>query len=265
MRPSTHEFIRINHHKDRGVVDVLPQKFLLLLLITTLMVTNVLFAQTFLINGKIYEIKNGYFDEEQLKDIGFSVVKNEKIYLIYNKKLIIGSSGDLLIDFETYVKDAYLISNNKVLVKSDFITNFLNLSKSGDIYYDKPISVTSLTYSNDTLTISASTQFIKNFINVELSNGKINVTIAPVVIEDPKIPSEITVSKKNHTVTLTINKTIEKYETRLSGQSAIVTLFPSIKKIEYSKKDGKICREDFPCKLFNSRPEICEYYTTHSN
>ncbi|HOS51562.1 MAG TPA: phosphodiester glycosidase family protein, partial [Fervidobacterium sp.] len=118
-----------------------------------------MFAQTFLINGKIYEIKNGYFEEEQLKDIGFSIVKNEKIYLIYNKKLIIGSSGDLLIDFETYVKDAYLVSNSKVLVKSDFITNFLNLSRSGDIYYDKPISVTSLSYSNDVLTIGTAVQF----------------------------------------------------------------------------------------------------------
>ena len=245
MRTNTHDFIRINHHKDRGVVDVLPQRFLLLLLITILTVTNFLFAQTFLINGKIYEIKNGYFEEEQLKDIGFSIVKNEKIYLIYNKKLIIGSSGDLLIDFETYVKDAYLVSNSKVLVKSDFITNFLNLSRSGDIYYDKPISVTSLSYSNDVLTIGTAVQFTKNFINVDLSNGKLTVTIAPVVIEDQKIPSEITVSKKNSTVTLTINKTIERYETRFSDRNAIITLFPLIKKIEYTKKTEKYAGRTF--------------------
>ena len=111
-----------------------------------------------------------------------------------------------------------MISNNKVLVKSDFITNFLNLSRSGDIYYDKPISVTSLSYSNDVLTIGTAVQFNKNFINVDLSNGKLTVTIAPVVIEDQKIPSEITVSKKNSTVTLTINKTIERYETRFSDR-----------------------------------------------
>lgn len=240
-----HGCIRIHHHKDRGVVDVLPPKFLLFLLVIILTIANFVFAQVFLINGKIYEPKNGYFDEDQLKDIGFNVVKNEKIYLIYNKKLIIGSSGDFLIDFETYVKGAYQVSNNRLLVKADFLSDFLALSKSGDVYYDKPISVTSLSYSNDTLTINTSTQSIKNFIDVSLSNGKLTVTISPAVIDDQKVPPEITVTKKNHTVTLTINKSIERYETRISGQNAIITLFPSVKKIEYMVKTEKYAGRSF--------------------
>ncbi|HOQ39454.1 MAG: phosphodiester glycosidase family protein [Fervidobacterium sp.] len=215
---------------------MLPGKVRLALFMILLMMADFIFAQVFLLNGKTYEPRNGYFDEDQLREIGFSVIKNEKIYLIYDRKLLIGSAGDFLIDFETYAKDVYQVSNNKVMVKSDFLASFLNLTKTGEIYYDKPFSIILLSYSNDILTITTSSQISKDFVEASLSNGKLSIKISPAVFDEQKTPSEVSVSKKNHTVTLTLSKVIEKYEMRVSGQTITISIFPAIKKIEYTKK-----------------------------
>lgn len=210
------------------------------------MVATITVAQIFLINNKIIIPNNGYFSEEQLREIGFNIVivKNEKVYLIYNRKLIIGSDGDFLVDFEEYVPKAYVISDGKLLVKQDFIADFLKLSKADDIFFDKPIFISSASYTEDRIFISTSSEITKELLNVSYSNENLNIKITPADL--PKsISNGISATKTNGSVVITLTKQIENYNIEISGQNIIITFIPLVKKVEYVKKTESFAGRTF--------------------
>jgi exopolysaccharide biosynthesis protein len=192
-------------------------------------------AQVFLINNKVFEPSNGYFTESQLRDMGFSVVKNERVYLIHNKKLIIGSGGDFLVDFESYVPKAYTIINDVLYVKVDFISSFLKLSKMNDVYYDKPFSITSIDYTDDVLTIATSVPAKKEFFSVSLSKNTLSLKISPTQ-GDLKTPAGVSISRTNHTTIITVEKAVSNYKITYLENKIVVQLEPVIRKIEYTRR-----------------------------
>ncbi|MEN3041750.1 MAG: phosphodiester glycosidase family protein [Fervidobacterium sp.] len=209
--------------------------YFMIYLIITLITATVTVAQVFLINNKIFAPNNGYFSEEQLRDMGFNIVKNGKIYLIYNRKLIVGSDGDFLIDFEQYIPNAYLLTNGNLLVKQETIAIFLKLSKIGEIFFDKPISIFSVKYDEDELIISTTSELSEELFDVNYSNGTLIVKITPA--DMPKnISNGINVSKSNSTVLLSLSKQLEDYDVLIDDQNIIIKFTPLTKKIEYSKK-----------------------------
>jgi len=239
--------------ENRGVDDVV-KIIKIAIVIYFIMLATISVAQIFLINNKILTPVNGYFSEDQLRDIGFNFVKNEKIYLIYNRKLIVGSDGDFLIDFEQYVPKAYTISGGKILVKQEIITDFLKLSKTGDIFFDKPISISSVNLSEDKITISTSSELTKELVNVTYSNGTLNIRITPA--DMPKsISNGISVSKQNGSVLLTLSKQLEDYHVTISNQSIVITLIPLVKKIEYVKRTESFAGRTFTVNYLIADPK----------
>lgn len=225
-----------------GVKDVTKTKVTILLYLA--MVATITVAQVFLVNNKLLTPINGYFSEEQLREMGFNIVRNEKVYLIYNRKLIVGSDGDFLVDFEQYVSKAYIVSGGKLLVKQEFIADFLKLSKTGDIFFDKPISISSASYSEDKIVISTSSEISKELLNVSYSSGVLSVRITPADI--PKsISNGISATRTNGSVVITLTKQIESYNLEISGQNIIITLAPLVKKVDYVKKTESFAGRTF--------------------
>ncbi|AMW31955.1 Predicted protein [Fervidobacterium changbaicum] len=210
-------------------------KLLKFISIIFLTLATFLAAQIFLINNKVFEPSNGYFTESQLRDMGFNIVKNERVYLIYNKKLIIGSDGDFLVDFDQYVPKTYILSNNVVQVKADFIANFLKLTKINDVYYDKPFTITSISYEDDVLTITLSVSARKEFLSASLSNNVLSLKLSPAQ-GDVKVPSGVSISKTNHTISLGVAKAISSYKVTYSGNNIVVEMEPVIKRIDYIQR-----------------------------
>ncbi len=197
--------------------------------------SSIIFSQVLLFNNKVYTLTNGYITEDQLKDIGFNIVKAERIYIIYNKKLIIGSSGDFIIDFEQYAQNAYTVSNGKLLVKIDSLIDVLKLQASNTILYDKPISINSISYTNDVIKIDTSAQLNKELLNISLLNNKLTIKLTPFDL--PKnIPQGLNISKSNATLIISIPKDIEKYELSVTNQTIEIFLIPTSKKIDYIKR-----------------------------
>lgn len=193
-------------------------------------------AQTFLINNKTYTPINGYFSENQLREIGFNIIKGEKIYLIYNKKLVVGSNGDFLIDFEQYLPNSYTISNGIILVSKEFIAEFFKLNKIGEVFFDKPITINSVNLEDDKLTISTSAFITKDFVNFKFSNGMLTIHIFPADLSRTINAKDMTVNKSNGAVVITLSKQIENYNFTFSGNTIQINLIPFIRKVEYIKK-----------------------------
>ncbi|NPU89533.1 MAG: phosphodiester glycosidase family protein [Fervidobacterium sp.] len=192
-------------------------------------------AQVFLINNNVFEPSNGYFTESQLRDMGFNIVKNERVYLIHNRKLIIGSDSDFLVDFQEYVPKAYTIVNGVVFVKADFISSFFKLSKMNDVYYDKPFSITFIDYTDDVLTIGTSVPAKKEFLSASLSNNTLSLKLSPAQC-DLKTPAGVSVSRTNHTTIITVEKAVSSYNITYSENKIVVRIEPVIRKIEYTKR-----------------------------
>ncbi|MGB9796098.1 phosphodiester glycosidase family protein [Fervidobacterium gondwanense] len=215
--------------------------FVFLILIT---MASLSVAQIFLISDKIIEPANGYFTEQQLREIGFSIVKNDKVYLIYNKRLVIGSSGDFIVDFDQFVPNAYTVSNGQILVKADFIVNFLNLSKQNDIYYDKPITITSVTYTEDELRITSSIPMRKEFFTTSLSNNTLTIKFFPAT-STAKFPEGLTLSKTNNTISISFSKPISEYDVSISNGVLKVSYVPVIRKIDYLRRTESFAGRTF--------------------
>ncbi|HOJ94821.1 MAG TPA: phosphodiester glycosidase family protein, partial [Fervidobacterium nodosum] len=219
-------------------------RYLNILSAIILLYSSVIFSQVLLFNNKVYTLTNGYITEDQLKDIGFNIVKAERMYLIYNKKLIIGSSGDFIIDFEQYVPNAYTTSNGKLLVKIDSLINVLKLQTSNNIFFDKPVSINSISYTNDVIKIDTSAQLNKELLNISLLDNKFTIKLTPFDL--PKnIPQGLNISKSNGTLIISIPKDVEKYELSITNQTIQIFLIPTSKKIDYIKRTEKFAGRTF--------------------
>ncbi|MGB9614345.1 MAG: phosphodiester glycosidase family protein, partial [Fervidobacterium sp.] len=232
---------------------------LIITLGSILVSASVIFAQVLLINNKIYTLtNNNSVTEEQLRDIGFNIVKNERIYLIYNKKLIIGSGGDFLVDFEDYIQKAYTITNNKILVRVDALSKILKLSKFENIFYDKPGSIDSVSYDEDSIEISTSVPVSEEFIDVNYSNKTLTIKLTP--FELPKnITQGLSVSKVNSTVIITLSKEIEKYALSISNKNITILLTPVVKKIEHIKRTETFAGRSFVVNYIIADPKYVDF------
>jgi len=216
----------------------------LLSFILTIILASLVNAQFFLINNNIFVPTNGYFDESQLREMGFNIVKSDKVYLIYNKKLIIGSNGDFLVDFEHYFPKMYIKTNGTVLVKQEFLVSFLNLTKFNDIYYDKLIDINLIDYQNDTVTISFSTPAMKELVKVSFSENILRLTLTPAQCT-LKAPEGVNISKSQNVVTIELQKKISDYDIQYSGKNIIIQFQPFTDRISFEKRTEKFAGRTF--------------------
>ena len=217
--------------------------FFFIAIITLVSTVN---AQIFLINNNLYETTNGYFTETQLREIGFNIVKNDRIYLIYNKKLIIGSNGDLLVDFEQYYPRTYIITNGSIFVKQDFIISLLKLNKLSDnFYYDKPITITSVNFANGSLIITTTTAVKKEIVNIFLSNNILSVSITPAQT-DVRSSNGISITKMNNTVKIELQNKIADYSIQYLENKIVIYTQSVGQRFTYDKRT-----ESFAGRTFN--------------
>ncbi|WP_448377122.1 phosphodiester glycosidase family protein, partial [Fervidobacterium sp.] len=230
----------------RGVALVrkINAKYSIIILFSIIFTASLLNAQIFLINNKIYEPTNGYFDESQLREMGFSIVKSERIYLIHNKKLIIGSNGDFLIDFDSYFPKAYITTNGNIFVKQEFLIAFFKLIKIDDIYYDKPITVNSINYSNNILTITTSVQIRKELFKTSFVGNTLKISLSPAQY-DFKTPNGVTISKSNDTINLELQTRIIDFTVQFSDNKIIIDIQPYTDRVIYEKRTEKFAGRTF--------------------
>lgn len=230
-----------------------------LILIFILISFGRIFGQFLIFNGKVYKAANGYLSEEQLRSMGFNVLKNSKVYLVFNRKLIIGSNGDFLVDFEQYVPNSYQILNGTLYVRDSFIATFLNLKRSENTYYDKPIAITYVTMQQNELVIQTDIEVDREFINVSLSGGKLKIQIMPATFQAAAVPDKVGVITNNDVVQLTSENEYEDYQLTVEGKRFIILLVPKEQRLEYVRKVERFMGHYYTVSYLIADPKLVDF------
>ncbi|WP_101494113.1 phosphodiester glycosidase family protein [Fervidobacterium thailandense] len=238
------------------VRDRLPK---ILLIASFLLFVGTLFAQFIIFNGKVYEVTNGYLSEEQLRNMGFNILKNSKVYLVFNRKLIIGSNGDFIVDFESYVPKAYQLSNGTLYVRDTFLASFLGLKRLGNVYYDKPITVSALNLQQNELILQTDVELRKELVNVSLSGGKLKLSLAPAVFTGSTVPEKVRVTSDGATVQLSLENEYEDYEVSLDEKRFIILLVPKERRLEYVQKVEKFLGYNYTINYLIADPKLVDF------
>lgn len=217
------------------------------------------FGQLVIFNGKVYEATNGYFNEEQLRSMGFSVLKNSKVYLVFNRKLIIGTNGDFLVDFEKYVPKSYEIINGTLFVKDSFLATFLGLKRLGNTFYDRPITVSLASVQQNELVVQTDVELNKELVSVSFSGGKLKVQIAPATFSGNAIPDTIRVTTDNGTVQITFESELEDYDLTFDGKRFVISLILKERRLEYLQRAEKFLGHNYTVNYMIADPKLVDF------
>lgn len=191
--------------------------------------------------------------------MGFNIVKNAKVYLVYNRKLIIGSQGDLIIDFEEVIPRAYTIANDVLLVRDFAVASILRLSKVGSNYFDKPAGITSVSVKDFEITLTSDTQLSKDMVGVSLESGRVTVTIQPAVSSLASIPSGVSVFSNNYVVRIVFTTEAVNFSYEVRGTQLRILLVPKEARVEYTRKSERFNGYTFTVNYLVADPRFVDF------
>lgn len=143
------------------------------------------FSNTIIYEFKAYIFEDNWVDEKVLKDLSFSFVKNDKIFMARGNDLFIGKNGNITINFDQTFENAYKIENDTLFVKIDFLAQYLHLNKFESengrlIYYDFLPELIRIDFQDNNLKLYFTSEITSDFIDIKVLDKDLLIYVFPV-------------------------------------------------------------------------------------
>ncbi len=219
----------------------------------------VVYAQYIYYSGQLYALKDNFVSEEDLIRMGFFVAKNGRVYLVKDRNLVTGKNGDFLVNFEKYYPNSYKIVNDTLFVSIDFLSAFLNLKKSGNFYFDNPITFQSLEFKDNTLKIQIPDFVPKENVVVEIVNNKLILTLLGCSVKPEnakKLPSDFHLHQNDLSVSFTFPEKYQEYSLSVDKGKIVFVLIPKTEGVSWIKKTETLSGRTFTVNYIVVNPKV---------
>ncbi|MBO8160045.1 MAG: phosphodiester glycosidase family protein [Thermosipho sp. (in: Bacteria)] len=158
-----------------------------------------LLSNTLIYNYKAFYFSDEWLDEKILKDLGFSYVLNEKLFMAKNNDLFIGKNGNITLNFEKTFQNAYKVENRKLYINSKFLKEYFNLQETtlesgAKIYYDKLPELIRVDYKNNNLSLVFTSEITLDLIKSQVIDKTLHVLLSPITGE-PLVFGKVSIEK----------------------------------------------------------------------
>lgn len=143
------------------------------------------FSNTIIYEFKAYFFNNNWVDEKTLKDLSFSFVKNDKIFMAHGNDLLIGKNGNITINFNQTYENAYKIEDGILFLDAAFLAKYLKLKKlelenGSSIYYDFLPELIRVDFQNNHLKLYFTSEITSDFIEFKIIDKDLLIYVSPV-------------------------------------------------------------------------------------
>ncbi|SHH39527.1 phosphodiester glycosidase family protein [Thermosipho atlanticus] len=155
------------------------------IIFSLLIISICLFSNTIVYDFKAYYFNDEWVNEKILKDLSFSFVKNDKVFMARGNDLLIGKNGNITLNFEKTFYNAYKVENNELFINVSFLVQYFNLNEftledGRKIYYDKLPELIRVEHQNDTINFYFTSEISKDFINIQIMDNDLIITLSPL-------------------------------------------------------------------------------------
>lgn len=209
-----------------------------LLILIFLFIFTISFSNTIIYEFKAYSFNDTWVDEKTLKDLSFSFVKNEKIFMAYGNDLFVGKNGNITINFEQTYENVYKIENDVLFLDVSFLAQYLKLKKlelenGSVIYYDFLPELIRIDFQNNNLKLFFTSEITSDFFEFKILNNDLIVYVLPVQ-GSPVVLGKIDFERKSNGFIFYILSNVLKPTPILTFQNKMANI-----EIKYSYSESK--------------------------